>query len=190
MANALIIVDVQNDFIEGGSLGVAGGKNVAERLADKVHHVFPEMFDHLVVTQDWHIDPGEHFSDNPDFVNSWPVHCVAEEHGSEIAPVLEAELKRTPHIRVRKGMFEAAYSGFEGETESGEKLADVLRDLNVEEVTVVGIASEHCVRATALDAVEEGFKTTVWTDYAVGIDDERTEHVFDVELPENGVKVI
>lgn len=188
--NALIIVDVQNDFVEGGSLGVEGGKNVSQRLAEKVSGVFKTMFDHVIVTQDWHIDPGDHFSSNPDFVDSWPVHCVAGETGSEIEPVLNAELDKIEHIKIRKGMYEASYSGFEGTSEDGQTLTEVLHILNISDVTIVGIATEHCVKATALDAAREGFKTTVWTDYTAGIDSERVDHCLDVELPESGVKVI
>lgn len=192
MAKALIVVDVQNDFVEGGSLAVAGGTALAERIANKINYKFREMFDHIVLTQDWHIDPGTHFSETPDFVDSWPVHCVADTHGADFAPVLKAEIDRTekPFITVHKGMFEAAYSGFEGITEDGEKLADLLRRLDVQDVTVIGIATEHCVRATALDAVKEGFYTTVWADYAVGIDDERVSWALDIELPEEDVKVL
>jgi len=188
--NALIIVDVQNDFVEGGSLAVDGGTLVAERLADKVPHTFQKMFDHIVVTQDWHIDPGTHFSENPDFVDTWPVHCVAEEKGSEIVPVLQKALESVPHINIRKGMYEAAYSGFEGQTVEGQTLTEVLRVLEVSDVTVVGIATEHCVKATALDAAQEGFNTTVWSDYTVGIDSDRVDNSLDYDLPENGIKVI
>lgn len=188
--NALIIVDVQNDFVEGGSLAVDGGTRVAERIAAKLPNTFTKMFDHIVTTQDWHIDPGNHFSDEPNYSDTWPVHCVADEKGSEIVSILEETLKSVPHIEIRKGMFDAAYSGFEGETDEGEKLADVLRGLKVKEVTIVGIATEHCVAATALDAANQGFDTTVWSDYSVGIDDSRVDSVLDIELPENGIKVI
>lgn len=192
MAKALIVVDVQNDFVEGGSLAVQGGTALAERIADKINYRFREMFDHIVITQDWHIDPGDHFSDKPDFVDSWPVHCVADTDGARIVPVLEAEINHTdkPFIRVHKGMYEAAYSGFEGVTESGEKLADVLRDLDVQDVTVIGIATEHCVLQTALDSAKEGFYTTVWADYTVGIDSDRVDRALDIDLPEADVKVL
>lgn len=192
MANALIIVDVQNDFVEGGSLGVPGGLNLAERIAEKLESVFPTMFDHIVYTQDWHIEPGDHFSNNPDFVDSWPVHCVANEPGSEIAPVLREVVEKNADnfMNIRKGMYDASYSGFDGVDADDNKLEALLKNLGVDEVTIVGIAAEHCVRATALDAAEAGFRTTVWSDYTVGIDEDRVNEVLDTELPENGVKVI
>lgn len=197
MANALIIVDVQNDFVEGGSLQVAGGVSLAERLATHIRNGSFDNFDHIVTTQDWHIDPGSHFSDTPDFKDSWPVHCVADEKGSELVkPFAEALVEKAEttgqgvSVAVRKGMFEAAYSGFEGVSEDGETLADSLRGLDVDSVTIVGIATEHCVKATALDAVKEGFLTTVWTDYCVGLDSESIEKALDEDLPYVGVKVI
>lgn len=192
MAKALIIVDVQNDFVEGGSLGVEGGTALAERLTEKLGGVFPEMFDHIVYTQDWHIDPVGHFSSEPDFVNTWPIHCVADENGSEIVSVLQnaiTGLEKEP-INIRKGEYEAAYSAFEGTNEDDIDLETLLKNRDVDEVVVVGIATEHCVRATAVDASDAGFKTSVWADYCVGIDDARVEAVLDVELPEYGVAVI
>lgn len=197
MTSALIIVDVQNDFVEGGSLSVEGGTSLAERLGQHVENGSFDRFDHIVTTQDWHIDPGAHFSKTPDFKDSWPIHCLADEKGSDILTPLSKSLVKNAEnggkgvsIAVKKGMFEAAYSGFEGTTEDGGTLAECLRELNVDEVTIVGIATEHCVKATAIDAVEEGFSTTVWTDYCVGIDADTIAHVLDVELPEAGVKVI
>lgn len=192
MTKALIIVDIQNDFVEGGSLGVDGGTALAERLASKLDKVFPEMFDHIVYTQDWHIDPVGHFSDTPDFVDTWPVHCVAEEKGSEIVPVLAEAIQKSDKelINIRKGEYVPAYSAFEGKDESGRTLEEILKDLHTEKVVIVGIATEHCVRATAVDASDAGFHTVVWTDYCAGIDDTRVQEVLDVELPKYEVKVI
>lgn len=196
MSNALIIVDVQNDFVENGSLGVEGGTSLAERLAKHVQNGSFDNFDHFVTTQDWHIDPGTHFSKTPDYIDTWPVHCVARTDGAKIvAPLIEALIESADKgkgvsIAVKKGMMEAAYSGFEGVSEDGTTLAESLKTLGVTDVTIVGIATDHCVRATALDAVKEGFNTTVWTDYCVGIDDERCNNTLDKELPENNVKII
>lgn len=192
MTNALIIVDVQNDFVEGGSLGVEGGINLAERIADKLDLTFLDMFDHFVYSQDWHIEPGDHFSENPDFADSWPVHCVADEKGSEIVPVLAQKIKESDKtfINIRKGMYEAAYSAFEGFDAGNSTLYTILDDLAVSDVTVIGIATEHCVRATAIHANEAGFETTVWSDYCVGIDDNRVDDALDRELPGLGIKVI
>ncbi|MET7877739.1 isochorismatase family protein [Micromonospora profundi] len=157
MANALIIVDVQNDFCEGGSLAVAGGAGVAAGISRLLANE-PERWDHVVATKDYHVDPGAHFGDPPDFVESWPRHCVVGTSGSEFHPDLATG--RVEAI-FHKGEYAAAYSGFEGHADDGECLADWLRRHDVDRVDVVGIATDHCVRATALDAAREGFATTV-----------------------------
>ena len=165
MSRALIIVDVQNDFCEGGSLAVAGGAAVAKGISlvlDKAG----DRWDHVVATKDWHIDPGSHFSDTPDYVDSWPVHCVAGSDGSDFHPELATD--RIEAI-FRKGEYQAAYSGFEGQTETGETLAGWLQGKGVTDVEVVGIATDHCVRATALDAAAAGFTTTVVLELTAGV---------------------
>ncbi|MEV4545153.1 nicotinamidase/pyrazinamidase [Micromonospora echinaurantiaca] len=171
MGKALIIVDVQNDFCEGGSLAVGGGAGVAagvtRLLADE-----PGRWDHVVATKDYHIDPGAHFGDPPDFVDSWPRHCVVGTPGSEFHPDLATD--RVEAI-FHKGEHAAAYSGFEGHTDSGECLADWLRRHGVDTVELVGIATDHCVRATALDAAEEGFHTTVLLDLTAGVAPDTTD---------------
>lgn len=165
MSRALIIVDVQNDFCEGGSLPVGGGAAVAKGISlvlDKVG----DRWEHVVATKDYHVDPGAHFSDHPDFVDTWPAHCVAGSTGSDFHPELATgRIEAVFH----KGAHQAAYSGFEGHTESGETLAGWLRAKGVTEVEVVGIATDHCVRATALDAAKEGFTTTVLLELTAGV---------------------
>jgi nicotinamidase/pyrazinamidase len=165
MSRALIIVDVQNDFCEGGSLAVAGGAAVAKGIS-LVLAKAGERWDHVVATKDWHIDPGAHFSDSPDYVDSWPVHCVAGSAGSEFHPELVTD--RVEAV-FHKGEYQAAYSGFEGQNEAGETLAGWLRDKGVTDVEVVGIATDHCVRATALDAAAAGFETTVVLELTAGV---------------------
>ncbi|MET0495595.1 MAG: isochorismatase family protein [Actinoplanes sp.] len=163
MSRALIIVDVQNDFCEGGSLAVPGGAGVAAGISAALAS---GSWDHVVATKDYHIDPGAHFSSHPDFVDTWPAHCVVGTAGSEFHPALQtAKVEAVFH----KGEHAAAYSGFEGHTAEGEKLAAWLRERSVTEVEVVGIATDHCVRATALDAVQEGFATTVLLDLTAGV---------------------
>ncbi|MEU7997973.1 nicotinamidase [Micromonospora sp. NPDC049060] len=157
MSNALIIVDVQNDFCEGGSLAVGGGADVAAGIT-RLLAAEPDRWDHVVATKDYHVDPGAHFGDPPDFIDSWPRHCVVGTPGSEFHPELATD--RIEAI-FHKGEYAAAYSGFEGHAEGGESLADWLRQRGVDRVDVVGIATDHCVRATALDAAREGFATTV-----------------------------
>lgn len=165
MSNALIIVDVQNDFCEGGSLAVAGGAGVAAAVS-RLLAAGPDRWDHVVATKDYHIDPGCHFGDPPDFVDSWPRHCVVGTAGSEFHPDLATD--RVEAI-FHKGEHAAAYSGFEGHGPDGECLADWLRRHDVDRVDVVGIATDHCVRATALDAAREGFGTTVLLDLTAAV---------------------
>ena len=175
MSRALVIVDVQNDFCEGGSLAVAGGAEVARRISE---HVLTHLGEYaaIVATADWHDDPGAHFSDSPDFVDSWPAHCRVGSDGALFHPAAEPAFEHVEAI-FRKGHHTAAYSGFEGHTVQADAkvgLADWLRDRAIEEVHVVGIATDYCVRATALDAAEEGFETTVLLDLTAGVAPEST----------------
>ena len=171
MTRALIIVDVQNDFCEGGSLAVAGGAAVAAGIS-LVLQKAADRWDHVVATKDWHIDPDAHFSAHPDFVESWPAHCVVGTAGSEFHPELDtSKIEAVFH----KGEHAAAYSGFEGHTDGGETLAEWLRSRSVTDVEVVGIATDHCVRATALDAVAAGFATTVVLELTAGVSPVTTE---------------
>jgi nicotinamidase/pyrazinamidase len=218
MSRALIIVDVQNDFCEGGSLAVAGGAELAGAISEYVdaHH---GQFDHIVATQDWHVDPGAHFSADPDFVDSWPKHCVAGTRGAELHPDLDTEYIQA---YFRKGQFTAAYSGFEGllapddavptgdrkpgampvaggtgdaEASGGDftgsdfaagedaiGLDDWLQSHDVEDVFVVGIATDHCVKATALDGVQAGYSVTVLRDLTVGVAEDLDDAIAEMEL--------
>jgi nicotinamidase/pyrazinamidase len=162
---ALIIVDVQNDFCEGGSLAVTGGAAVAHAISA---HVAGDArrYGHVVATKDFHIDPGAHFSDHPDYAATWPPHCVAGTSGSDFHPGLDT----APVEAVfRKGAHAAAYSGFEGADEAGTPLADWLRARDVDEVDVAGIATDYCVHATAADAARAGFTTRVLLDLTAGV---------------------
>jgi nicotinamidase/pyrazinamidase len=163
MGKALIVVDVQNDFCEGGSLAVTGGAAVAAAISA---HVATSTYDQVVATRDYHPDPGGHFSDHPDFVDTWPPHCVRGTPGASFHPDLDV----APLAAVfAKGEHAAAYSGFEGTTGDGTGLADWLRAHDVDQVDVVGIATDHCVRATALDAAGAGFRTVVLLDLTAGV---------------------
>jgi nicotinamidase/pyrazinamidase len=173
VSRALIIVDVQNDFCEGGSLAVGGGAGVAAAISS----VLPTGgWDHVVATKDYHIDPGAHFSEHPDFLDSWPPHCVVGTGGADFHPNLVTD--RVEAV-FHKGEHKAAYSGFEGHTDAGETLADWLREREVTEVDVVGIATDHCVRATALDSVAAGFATTVLLDLTAGVAEVTTSAALD-----------
>ena len=210
MSRALIIVDVQNDFCEGGALPVEGGAAVAGAISEYVeaHH---GQFDHIVATQDWHIDPGAHFSESPDFKDSWPPHCVAGSPGAELHPDLDTE-----HVQAyfHKGQYAAAYSGFEGllapedAVPTGERkpgalpasgdpspadedyapeedsigLDDWLQSHDVEDVVVVGLATDHCVMATSLDAVQAGYAVTVIKRLTAGIADDLDDTYAEMEL--------
>ena len=175
MTRALIIVDVQLDFCEGGSLAVEGGTAVAAGVTEHLAE-HGQGYAAVVATADWHIDPGEHWSEEPDFVDSWPVHCEAGTLGAEFRPELAGALDHVQAV-FRKGEFVAAYSGFEGSTEvQGEQvgLAQWLRERDVTAVDVVGIATDHCVRATALDARAAGLDTTVLLGLTAGVATETT----------------
>jgi len=210
MSRALIIVDVQNDFCEGGSLAVKGGAEVSAAISEYVdaHH---GQFDHIVATQDWHIEPGTHFSENPDFVDSWPPHCVAGTPGAELHPDLDTEYIQA---YFRKGQFTAAYSGFEGilapedEVPTGDRkpgalplpedaesvtagsfadedaigLDDWLQSHDVEDVVIVGLATDYCVMATALDAVQAGYSVTVARNLTAGIAPDLDDAYAEMEL--------
>lgn len=153
---ALIIVDVQNDFCEGGSLPVAGGAAVAPAI--NAYLAGEPGYQHVVATQDFHIRPGDHFSDRPDYSSSWPPHCIAGSPGAQLRPDLDT---RRIEAVFRKGAYAAAYSGFEGVDENGTPLLDWLRQRGVDEVDVVGIATDQCVRETAEDAARAGLSTRV-----------------------------
>jgi nicotinamidase/pyrazinamidase len=181
---ALIIVDVQNDFCEGGSLAVTGGASVAAGISAALRED-PSRWGHVVATKDFHIDPGPHFGDPPNYVDSWPRHCVAGTSGADFHPQLDTE--RIEAV-FSKGEHAAAYSGFEGH-DGGIGLAAWLRMRDVSEVDVVGIATDHCVRATAVDAVREGFDTTVLLGLTAGVASETTDAALD-EMRRAGVKTV
>ncbi|MCM2413849.1 isochorismatase family protein [Streptomyces sp. RKAG290] len=186
MHRALIVVDVQNDFCEGGSLAVAGGADVAAAITDLIGEAQPG-YRHVVATRDHHIDPGDHFSQAPDFERSWPAHCVAGTEGVGFHPNFAPAVASGAIDTVfDKGAYAAAYSGFEGLDENGVGLAEWLRDRGVDAVDVVGIATDHCVRATALDAVREGFATHVLLALTAGVAEATTDRAL-VELREAGV---
>jgi len=167
---ALIVVDVQNDFCEGGSMGVDGGAAVAASitrlLGDAANR---DRWVVTALTRDWHIDPGAHWAtngDEPDFVDTWPVHCQAETHGA----AFHRDLVTTPDEVFSKGQHAACFSGFEGRADSDQTpLRQWLQARDIDEVEIVGIATDFCVRATALDAVSAGFTTTVLLEHCAGV---------------------
>jgi len=187
MTRALIIADVQNDFCEGGSLAVAGGARVAAGISELL--ATPERqrphWDHVVASKDNHVDPATHFSEEPDYVDTWPVHCVAGTAGAEFHAALDTDRIEAVFT---KGDYAAAYSSFDGRA-GGIGLAAWLRMRDVSEVDVVGLTADHCVRATALDAVREGFAATVLLDLTAGVLPETTAAAVE-EMRAAGVKLI
>jgi nicotinamidase/pyrazinamidase len=154
---ALIIVDVQNDFCEGGSLPVTGGADVARGITAYLDNHAAE-YHHVVATRDYHVDPGAHFSSQPDYLDSWPRHCVAGTPGAAFHPDLD--VARIEAV-FSKGADAAAYSGFEGTGPGGMPLAAWLRQHGVTDVDIAGLTTDYCVRATATDAMREGLRTRV-----------------------------
>ena len=190
MKRALIVVDVQNDFCEGGSLAVHGGAEVAYRIGDLLHHwstkspKAPE-YDVAVATRDHHIDPGDHFSDDPDFEHSWPPHCVVGSDGEAFHPNLDPQPFDAIFL---KGEQAAAYSGFEGRAADGASLTDWLRSQEITDVDVCGLATDYCVRATALDAVREGFHTRLLRHLCAGVSPVSTKSALE-EMAQAGVTI-
>jgi nicotinamidase/pyrazinamidase len=183
---ALVIVDVQNDFCEGGSLAVSGGAAVAREISGYLAGPDRARYDHVIASQDFHVDPGEHFSAHPDFYRSWPPHCVAGTAGAEFHPDLD-----TTHIEeiFRKGQRAAAYSAFEGANAAGGTLSAWLTQHGVTEVHVVGLATDYCVYATAADAAKAGFATTVLLNLTAGVDPQTTAAAID-QLRSAGVALV
>jgi nicotinamidase/pyrazinamidase len=161
---ALVIVDVQNDFCEGGSLEVAGGAEAARQIS---RYIADSGYPYVVASRDFHVDPGSHFAAVPDYVDSWPRHCVAGTPGADFHPDLDTSGIGTVFS---KGAHAAAYSAFEGADDAGTGLADWLRSHGVTEVDVVGIATDYCVRATSIDAARAGFTTQVLLDLTAAVD--------------------
>jgi nicotinamidase/pyrazinamidase len=206
MASALIVVDVQRDFCEGGSLAVAGGADVAAAISAHLSEITISSngtgrsgtstssgtggsstnvgYDHVVATRDHHIDPGDHFSVHPNFATSWPAHCEVGTTGVDFHPDLDVSAVEAVFD---KGEYRAAYSGFEGASD-GIGLADWLHEHDVDRVTIVGIATDYCVRATALDAATNGFEVVVDLSLTAGVARPTTEAAM-LELADAGVQL-
>ncbi len=180
MTRALLAVDVQEDFCEGGSLAVAGGREVARRIAALLAD-----YPLTVASTDWHVDPGAHFAAEPDFVDSWPAHCVVGTAGARLqAPLSEAAFGAV----VRKGEHAAAYSAFEGTLPDGTPLARWLADRGVDALDVCGLATDYCVRASALDARSAGLAVRLLTDLTAGVAPDTTARALE-ELVAAGVEL-
>ena len=188
MTRALFIVDVQNDFTEGGALGVTGGAAVAQAITEHLA-THASDYDLIIASRDWHNaegDNGGHFAADPDFVDTWPVHCVAETNGAAYHPALEVS-GVTHHVK--KGQGKPAYSLFEGQTEVGVTVAAVLRQHGVLSVDVVGIATDYCVRASVLDAIEHGVDVRVLTTMIAGVAAESSHRAIE-EMGHAGAEIV
>ncbi len=187
---ALIVVDVQNDFCEGGSMGVDGGAAVAQSITDTVGlDRAGGDYDVVVATKDWHVDPGEHWAvdDAPNFVDTWPVHCAADTPGAEFHDNLKIAIDEL----FLKGRTTASYTGFDGGASADETvlLGAWLKERGVTDVDVVGIATDHCVRATALDAKQHGFATRVLLGHCAGVAPDTTDAALE-EMAGAGIELV
>lgn len=190
MPSALLIVDVQNDFCEGGSLAVEGGADVASRISAYLRD-HAQDYAVIVATRDWHVDPGEHFAAAPDYADTWPHHCVADSAGADFHRKLNDHVVYldTVDFVVSKGQYAAAYSGFEGTSDDGRSLTSRLTELGITAVDVAGLATDYCDRATALDAVKLGYEVRLLTNLCAGVAPETTESAL-VEMAEAGVELL
>ena len=190
MSRALFVIDVQNDFCEGGALACQGGAQVAANITAYLKSSKSD-YDFVIASRDWHTPNslnGGHFptqGNEPDFVNTWPLHCIAGEHGAEYHLNLDASLI---DIHIKKGQGQHGYSIFDGITDTGEKLQELIQRLGIAEVDVVGIATDYCVRASALDANNSGLEVRVITSLTAGVSAVSTEAAID-ELVDAGVRV-
>jgi nicotinamidase/pyrazinamidase len=190
MSKALFVIDVQNDFCEGGALACQGGAQVASSITNYLRGN-KSHYDTVIASRDWHTpnsQNGGHFplaGSEPDFVSTWPLHCIAGTQGAEYHPNLDASLI---DLHIKKGQDQHGYSIFEGVTDSGESIQDLLTRLGVTEVDVVGIATDYCVRASALDAKNSGLNVRVITSLTAGVSAASTEAAID-ELVDAGVIV-
>jgi nicotinamidase/pyrazinamidase len=189
-ARALVIVDPQHDFAEGGNLAVGGGFAVADRIAAYLagHR---DAYQLVVVTRDWHPPVlGDHFAeapDDPDYIDMWPPHCVQDTAGARFLPAIGRQIDDgLIDVVVSKGQMSASYSGFDGHAHTGHSLNDLLTAASIAAVDVCGIATSHCVKATALDARRSDYEVTVLTDLSVGVTAEQAAAAY-IELGAAGV---
>lgn len=204
MRDLLVVVDVQEDFCEGGALGVDGGAAVAHDIGAFLD-AHAADYRLIAVSQDHHrpdTDNGGHFSATPDFVDNWPVHCVAGTPGAALRPEIIAALDRLarradapPVLRVRKGYGLPSYSAVEGATgdpatgESGEPFADVVADGAFERADVVGLAYDHCVAATARDLLPLGPRVRILRGLTAAVDPTGAEEL-GARLRAEGIEII
>jgi nicotinamidase/pyrazinamidase len=191
MTRALLIIDVQVDFCEGGALACSGGARVASAITEHIR-LHRTHYDFVIASRDWHtpnsLNDG-HFPEPgqaPDFVNTWPLHCVAGEPGAEYHENLDSSLI---DIHIKKGQNANGYSIFDGTDDAGKSFQELAKELGITEVDVVGIATDYCVRASSLDANQHGFEVRVITSLTAGVDKKSTEAAID-EMVDAGIEVV
>ncbi len=184
--SALIIIDMQNDFCEGGSLAVSGGSLLAKQLSEFLYSDAQQTYRHILATRDAHINPKEHFSETPDYIDTWPVHCIYESHGYQIHP----DLKTYPFNAIfNKGAYQAAYSGFEGRDTQGISLDKWLTNHEVTHVDIAGLALDFCVKETVFDALTLGYKVRLIADLCCAVRPENTDDTLEI-LQKHGAEII
>jgi nicotinamidase/pyrazinamidase len=189
MPRALLVVDVQNDFCEGGALAVAGGAAVAGKIGKFLEST---RYDLVVASRDWHDADNNnsgHFADSgvePNYKTNWPVHCVAETNGAQYHPNLNTEAIGE---HIFKGQGQNGYSIYEGITKSGQSFEELLRAHQIDEVDVVGIATDHCVLASALDSKSHGLRVRVISSLTAGVSEVTTEAAID-RMIDSGIEVV
>jgi nicotinamidase/pyrazinamidase len=189
MAKALLLIDIQNDFCEGGALAVSGGAAVATKVSK---YMAESSYDLVVASRDWHDADNNnsgHFAEpgtSPNYTNTWPIHCVANTPGAAYHPNLATDLIE---VDIYKGQGQNGYSIFEGVTETGESFQQLLQARGISEVDVVGIATDHCVLASAMDSKKHGLKVRVISSLTAGVSATSTEAAID-QMVDNGIEVI
>lgn len=184
LVRALLVIDVQNDFCEGGALPVAHGAEIARRITQFIRQRVG-TYELILASQDCHVEPKGHFSSKPDFVFSWSIHALKGSYGSQLHQALDSSL--IDHV-IYKGEYKGAFSAFEGITSAGEYLLELLERREIEVVDICGIATDFCVLHTALDAIDSGFPTTVFLDLIGGVSEQGSIDALE-ELQSRGVNL-
>jgi nicotinamidase/pyrazinamidase len=188
MRNALLVVDVQADFVEGGSLGVNGGLTTAAMIARHVRH-FKNEYDFIVASRDYHENAPDHISDHPDFVNTWPPHCMVGTPGAAFVPTIQNLVReKYIHAVVTKGRNKAAYSAFDGLDPRGHPLLEVLKEERIDHIDVCGIATDYCVRASALDAKKNEFQVRLLVNLCAAVNEETGQKALE-EMKAAGIQI-
>jgi nicotinamidase/pyrazinamidase len=179
MRNALLVVDLQNDFLEGGSLPVPGGMQVVAQVARHIRH-FRSEYAFVVATRDVHEDPPDHFADKPDYINTWPKHGLVGTQGASLCtPIFNLVREKIIQVVLDKGRHAGAVSAFEAQDPRGHPLVDVLREQRVDHMDICGLITEYCIRASALDARKHEFQVRVLVNLCGAASPENGQRAFD-----------